>query len=537
MKGKLMLPEYYYRWVQTAVCLLLVLGMSVCAQAKPQAKVQPLPPMAKSPTNAEATAAQPFLRIETGMHTATINRIAVDQQERYLVTASQDKTARVWDLQTGKLLRILRPPMGYGYEGRLMAVAISPDGNTVAVGGFTGVSGQLSHSIYIFNRASGHLIHQISSLPNAIKHLAYSLDGHYLAAALGGKNGIRIYRSTDWREVGEDTDYGSDSYWVEFDQQGRLVSTSFDGFIRLYDKNLHRIAKQAVPGGKRPFSARFSPDGSKIAVGFYDSTAVNVLSADTLDLLYAPDTQGINNGSLNTVAWSQDGQCLYAGGRYIDSSNNCPILKWSQAGQGAYTALPAAQNSILDIRTLSQNRMAFGTGDPAWGVMDHTGRTVIGQPPLIVDHRDSTNKLLLAEQGGIVEFQLKQAGKLQPTRFDLNQRRWLLDVSNQITLNPPRTTASGLNITDWEDNFKPQLNAQPLTFQPNEMSRSLAITPDGKRFLLGTEWWLRLFDQKRIQHRDLRDRKLGYGGGGGQLRRAGAEIRAADQRLLRRSHR
>ncbi len=500
-----MLPEYYYRWVQTAVCLMLVLGMVACTPTRPpQAQAQPLPPMAKSQTRLESTAAQPFLRIETGMHTAMITRIAVDQQERYLVTASDDKTARVWDLQTGKLLQILRPPIGEGNEGKLYAVAMSPDGNMVAVSGWTAPTNASEESkavkIYLFDRASGHLTLQISGLPNAIHHLAYSLDGYYLAVALGGGNGIRIYRSVDWREVGKDTDYGDDSYWVEFDTLGRLVSTSLDGFIRLYDKDFHRIAKQAAPGGKQPFSARFSPDGSKIAVGFADSTAINVLSADTLALLTTPDTQGINTGNLMSVAWSQDGQWLYAGGIYDDGTGSNPILKWSQAGQGTYTALPAAQDSVLDIHTLSQNRLAFGAADPAWGLMDNTGRTLLGQQPLIVDHRDSSpNKLLLAEQGGIVEFQLKQAGKQQATRFDLNQRRWLLDVSKQTKLNPPRTNATGLNITNWEDNTKPQLNAQPLKLEPYEISRSLAIAPDGKRFLLGAEWWLRLFDKQGHQ--------------------------------------
>ena len=47
---------------------------------------------------------QPFLRLEAGMHTAPIRRIAVDGKERFLVTASHDKSVRVWDLVTGKLL-------------------------------------------------------------------------------------------------------------------------------------------------------------------------------------------------------------------------------------------------------------------------------------------------------------------------------------------------------------------------------------------------------------------------------------------------
>src|SRR5688572_18123942 len=81
---------------------------------------------------------QAFPRLEAGMHTALITHIAVDATDRFVVTASDDKSARVWDLATGTLLTILRPPIGDDDEGRLYAVALSPDGATIAVGGFTG---------------------------------------------------------------------------------------------------------------------------------------------------------------------------------------------------------------------------------------------------------------------------------------------------------------------------------------------------------------------------------------------------------------
>src|SRR5437899_11692274 len=85
---------------------------------------------------AQAQSVKPYLRIETGAHTASAARIDVDAAERFLVSASDDKTARVWDLRSGKLLKILRPPIGDFEEGKLYAVAVSPDGATVAVGGF-----------------------------------------------------------------------------------------------------------------------------------------------------------------------------------------------------------------------------------------------------------------------------------------------------------------------------------------------------------------------------------------------------------------
>ena len=52
----------------------------------------------------------------------------------------------------------------------------------------------------------------------------------------------------------------------------------------------------------------------------------------------------------------------------------------------------------------------------------------------------------------------------------------------------------GLDITDWVNSSEPLLDGKPLPLDPYETSRSLAIHPDGKRFLLGAEWSLRAFD-------------------------------------------
>ena len=99
------------------------------------------------PLTAAEVPKTPFPRIETGMHTASIKRISVDRAERFVVTGSYDKTVRIWSLPEGKLLRTLRLPIGEGHVGKVYAVAISPDGETVAVGGWTGYQWEGSDSI------------------------------------------------------------------------------------------------------------------------------------------------------------------------------------------------------------------------------------------------------------------------------------------------------------------------------------------------------------------------------------------------------
>ncbi|MFM7648022.1 MAG: WD40 repeat domain-containing protein, partial [Cyanobium sp.] len=182
---------------------------------------------APNPTAAEPPAsAKPFPAIEAGMHTAAISRIAVDRAGRWAVTASDDKTARIWNLATGQLERVLRVPLGEGAEDKLYAVALSPDGALVALGGWTSPDG-LNTSIYLFDRASGRLLQRLAGLPNVALHLAFAADGRRLAASLGA-NGIRVYGATGqgaWAQVAADGDYGDQSYSVEFDAAGRLLAT------------------------------------------------------------------------------------------------------------------------------------------------------------------------------------------------------------------------------------------------------------------------------------------------------------------------
>ena len=483
--------------IRTSTVAFRILGISLVLLAGYAALREPVETLAPAPapvaTRGPPTA--PIARIEPGGHTAPIWRIDTDAAGRILVTGSEDKTVRLWSLPDGRLLKTLRVPIGGGNEGKVRAVAISPDGGTAAAGGWTGYEWDGSHSIYLFDVASGRLARRLHRLPDVIFDLNYSPDGRWLAAGLGGENGIRVYRTRDWELVYADPDYGDSCYSVDFATDGRLVSTSYDGHLRLYALEagrFQRVAEEKAPGGNEPYTARFSPDGNQIAVGFDGTTTVNVLDGQNLAFRFAPETHDVDNGDLSKVAWSRDGRYLYAGGRF-DQAGLRPIRRWDEAGRGPYRDLPASLNTIMGLEFFEGGRLVYGAQDPAFGVFDAAGSKLLDRPSGIADLRDMDSKFLLSPDGRTVQFGFEVWGERR-ARFSLDSRRIDTAPGEDTSLRPPRTEAAGIRITDWKHTTEPKLNGRPLPLKPYEISRSVAIDRGGKRFLLGTEWYLRYFD-------------------------------------------
>jgi WD40 repeat protein len=205
---------------------------------------------------------RPVLAIDPGMHTAKLRAQAVDGDGRFAVTGGYDRTVRAWSVADGKLLPTIWIPSGPEYVGAIFALAINRDGSTIAAGGWTERIQGDNNPIYLFDRESGNLIRRISGdLPNVTHFLTFSPDGRYLAATLGGGNGLRVFdRDKDWREAFRDDQYGDQSYGAAFARDGKLATTSYDGLIRLYqykpnsdNPNFRRDGEPVeAPSGKSP---------------------------------------------------------------------------------------------------------------------------------------------------------------------------------------------------------------------------------------------------------------------------------------------
>jgi WD40 repeat protein len=170
---------------------------------------------------------QPVLVVDPGMHTAIVHGVSSDAAGRIAVTGSDEKTVRVWSLIDGKLLRTIRVPAGPENIGKIYSVAMSPDGELIAAGGYTKwTTSTREDLIYLFETHTGKMTSRIS-IPSTNHSLAFSQDGRYLAAGLGGQNGLRVYdRDQQWTESFRDQAYRYTIFGLTFAADGRKTAAS-----------------------------------------------------------------------------------------------------------------------------------------------------------------------------------------------------------------------------------------------------------------------------------------------------------------------
>lgn len=441
---------------------------------------------------APAPSRAPVLRIEAGDHLAMVTRISSDASGRWLVTASEDKTARIWDGRTGQAIGVLRPPIGSDSVGALYAAAISPDGKTVALGGNSNF-GDDKHILHLFDRASASVPPKstLAGLEAPLTQLAWSRDSQMIAIGLR-QEGLRVFRR-NLQFVGADPEYNEAIFGADFAPDGRLAVASIDGFIRIYrigKDGLERIARATAPGGK-PYSVAFSPDGKTLAVGYQDRARVDLLDAATLNAVHTNDLGG---GNLGRVAWSPDGGTLYAAGGYV-SKGRFPVLAFGNRGTAPAVEVGQFTNTVMSLAAMPDGNIAAASAEPAWAVFSSGGQRVAGSQTQSADFRDSGANFRVNGDGSVVSFQYR-AGS-DNVVFDLGRGSLKASPPPDKTASPQQSGTP--NVDNWKNSAAPKLNGRVLALKQGEVSRSLAIQPQDRSFILGTEWFIRRYSKDGAQ--------------------------------------
>jgi WD40 repeat protein len=453
----------------------------------------------------------PMLRIEPGTHVARITGMSTDSTGRWLVTASLDMTARVWDTAGGELLEVLRPPIDAGDPPAqdLDAAAMSPDGALVAVGGRVGTSwdpGHFAVSVFLFDRIGGRMLRRIEvalasrQWVSGITALKFSPDGRLLAVGLQHE-GIRLYAVDNGREIFRDLPHQAVNA-LEFSPDGRRLIAAVEEhgsallLFDLVDGGLRSAARADCDHMTLPAQladVRFSPNGHWVAVaGSGKDDLVEVLDADTLRLAWLPVASGITAGAaqIDLLRWSADGRLFATGNWRAEGAHQLRI--WSPSGRN-FTDLAVGDHRLFDLAPLPDGRVLFATG-ATWGTVAADGRTVLRrEAPGSVDFAavNQPGGLQSSADGRRVQFRF-QRSDLEPVIFDVDRGYQPGgDAPAQQPLSGP-----GIDLRDPDHLL---LNGKPISIGTPGGAARLATVSGDRRWVVaafgdGTIRWFRKSD-------------------------------------------
>ena len=483
-----------------------------------------------------AVLGDPILRIETGSHASDVRRIGVNDACTIMVTGSYDKTIRLWALPghpdyrnqiaservalRPTLLKTLRLPIDSAdadnNRGKVYAVAMSPNGDFFAAGGWLPSVKPGLWSVYVFDTASGNLIYQDNAVPHRINHLTVSADGRYLAATLHGRQGVVVWETTTWKQIRHDDGYQDASYGAAFDDKtGTLYTTSFDGHLRAYGPgyDFSRVTKRLLKTGRYPYQVAINSQSNRLAIGYGDSAVVDIFSTPMLEKLDSPKSTAINN-AMPKIAWSRDGQKLYGGGTFRRAGMYV-IREWNEGSDGEWRDLMVSRDFVTHLQPCSSG-VAFAANDPAFGVIDENGDISVWMSNSVPNMKEKRHgHLTVSEDGTRVRFGLGPHSR-DPVIFDLRAER-LFDAP-ALPADLYAADEDGIAVENWEDvswgqEIFPALDGRRLgrtdylRDRPDETARSFATARDGRHFVIGTEWSLRYYDRNNID-RPLWEKQL-----------------------------
>ncbi|AWM36951.1 hypothetical protein C1280_07915 [Gemmata obscuriglobus] len=259
----------------------------------------------------------PYLVLDANGHTAQVQGVAMTPDGRRVVTASRDRTVRVWDVTTGETLRTFRYPTGPGNEGMVQALALSPDGRLCAAAPFPLDLGQAGRPALVTDMETGRVVATPKGHRNTVTALAYSPDGRFLGAG-SGDHDISVWDARLWKPVGLLRGHSAPITGLSFSPNGlRSVSVAANRTALLWSGD--RTQKPFVElrdGDHQARSVAWSPDGRTVAVGNHDGTislwnpdgtlrkTLTGLRNDILNLAFTPDSHsllqcGVAPGALN----------------------------------------------------------------------------------------------------------------------------------------------------------------------------------------------------------------------------------------------
>ena len=193
-------------------------------------------------------------------HEDLVRSAAFSSDGSRIVTASNDKTARIWDSATGKEIAVLR-----GHEDSVLSAAFSPNGSRI-------VTASGDNTARIWDSATGKEIAVLRGNEDLVRSAAFSPDG--LRIVIEAREKTRIWNATTGKEIAVLRGHEGSVVSAAFSPNGsRIVTTSDDKTARIWDVEAGKEIATLRGHEDLVGSAAFSSHSSRIVTASKDKTA------------------------------------------------------------------------------------------------------------------------------------------------------------------------------------------------------------------------------------------------------------------------
>lgn len=188
-------------------------------------------------------------------HTDVVYSVALSPTGKLLASASQDKTVRTWELDSGKPALVIKQ-----HSDVVNRVRFTPDGNGI-------VSCGQDRSVRQWDAKTGNLVRNFEGHQSGVTALAVRPDGQRFVSA-DADNRLRWWNSADGATVNYGNGHSAQVNDITFSKDGKLVaSASADHTVRIWDTNGGGPQKTMADSPDWNYCIAFSPDSRFVAAG------------------------------------------------------------------------------------------------------------------------------------------------------------------------------------------------------------------------------------------------------------------------------
>ena len=399
---------------------------------------------------------------------------------RTLASGLSDGTIRIWEADTGKLLRTFM-----GHASGVENIAFHPDSKTLAS------SGRLDGTLRIWEADTGELLHTLTGHTGWIHNFSFSPDGRTLASANHDET-IRIWDTTTGEHLHTLAGHTGAVYSVSLHPNGKIIaSVSEDATLRIWDATTGAFLRTLTRHTGWIESVSFSPDGKTLASGSRDET-VRIWDAQTNELL---QTLRGHTGYVSSVTFRPDGQVLASG------SSDHSIRFWDATTGEHLRTLTGHVGPVSSVAFGPDGRtLASGSADGTvriWDVISgETLYILVGRATEVtcVAFRPDGRTLASGDLEGTVRFWDATTGKhlrtLTVTKSSFYRVYSMAFSPDGQSLATGSEHSEHIPIWDVTTGEQRQLITRALSWSVN----SMAFSPDGRTLASGNVYRTYVWD-------------------------------------------